>query len=261
MANQEKILIIESDSTFGEQVSSALKGNGYSTIVAHGGNEGMKTMMDILPQLVILDVTLTDMDSYDFLAKKQAESLISKIPIFFVSVQGVPINMRRVPSGSVQEFMMSLHSDGDDIVDKVNRYFGHEAVAASEPGSGVGGKKLKILWVEDDKLIGTILAKKLISSGFDLFHAKSGEEALEALKTAVPDAIVLDLLLPGIGGFEVLQEVNKDPGLRKVPVMILSNLSKSTDMERAKLLGAKRFLIKAATSLEQIVNEIRALCV
>ena len=72
--------------------------------------------------------------------------------------------------------------------------------------------------------------------------------------------IVLDLLLPGIGGFEVLQEINKDAGLRNVPVMILSNLSKPTDIERAKVLGAKRFLIKAATSLEQIVKEIRILC-
>jgi CheY-like chemotaxis protein len=115
------------------------------------------------------------------------------------------------------------------------------------------------MWVEDDKLIGTILSKKLISSGFDLFHAKTGEEAIEALKDAKPDVIVLDLLLPGVGGFDVLQAINKDNGLRNIPVMILSNLSKPTDVERAKLLGAKKFLIKAATSLEQIVKEIHEL--
>ena len=189
--------------------------------------------------------------------------MVSKIPVFLVSAQGVPINMRRVPAGSVEEFMMALHSNGEDIVEKVNRHFGHEAVAPANPaaqGADSTGRKFKILWVEDDKLIGTILAKKLISSGFDLFHAKTGEEALEALKSSIPDVIVLDLLLPGIGGFEVLQEINKDAGLRNVPVMILSNLSKPTDIERAKVLGAKRFLIKAATSLEQIVKEIRILC-
>jgi len=254
----EKILIIESDANFGDQVNSALRKNGYSTIVVSGGVEGMKALFDIAPALVILDVTLTDMDSYEFLAQKSSAAVISKIPVFLVSAQGVPINMRRVPAGSVQEFMMALHSNGEDIVEKANRLFGHEAVNS---GTGyVNGKKPKILWVEDDKLIGTILAKKLISSGFDLFHAKSGEEALEALKQAIPDVIVLDLLLPGIGGFDVLQEINNDPGLRKVPVMILSNLSKPTDIERAKTLGAKKFLIKAATSLEQIVKEIKGLC-
>ena len=220
----------------------------------------MKSLYEIDPQLLILDVTLSDMDSYEFLDKKQNTPLIAKIPVFLVSSQGVPINMRRVPAGSVAEFMMALHSNGDDIVEKANRHFGHEAVSAVVAG-GAGGstKKPKILWVEDDKLIGTILAKKLVSSGFDLFHAQTGEEGLEALKQAIPDVIVLDLLLPGIGGFDVLQEINKDAGLRKVPVMILSNLSKPTDIERAKDLGAKRFLIKAATSLEQIVKEIKAL--
>ncbi len=260
MAKVEKILIIESDASFGEQISSALKKNNYSTLVVRGGVEGMKSLYEIEPQLLILDVTLSDMDSYEFLEKKQNAPLIAKIPVFLVSSQGVPINMRRVPAGSVAEFMMALHSNGDDIVEKANRHFGHEAVSDMTAG-GAGGstKKPKILWVEDDKLIGTILAKKLVSSGFDLFHAQSGEEGLEALKQAIPDVIVLDLLLPGIGGFDVLQEINKDAGLRKVPVMILSNLSKPTDIERAKDLGAKRFLIKAATSLEQIVKEIKAL--
>ena len=143
------------------------------------------------------------------------------------------------------------------MVDKVNRYFGHEAVS-SAPANRSGATK--VLWVEDDKLIGTILAKKLIASGFDLFHAKSGEEAIEALKQAKPDVIILDLLLPGIGGFDVLQAVNRDSGLRGIPVMILSNLSKPSDLERAKILGAKKFLIKASTSLEQIVKEIKEMC-
>ena len=256
MANPEKVLIIESDAPFADQVSLALNKNGYETVVARTGAEGMNILTNTQPQLVVLDVTLTDADSYEILAKKQLSPVLAKIPVFLVSSQGVPINMRRVPADSVEEFLMVFHSNSSEIVEKANRKFGHEAVSATSTE-----KKSKVLWVEDDKLIGTILAKKLVASGFDLFHAKSGEEALEALKQAIPDVIVLDLLLPGIGGFEVLQAVNKDPGLRKVPVMILSNLSKPSDMERAQTLGAKKFLIKAATSLEQIVKEIRSMCV
>ncbi len=86
------------------------------------------------------------------------------------------------------------------------------------------------------------------------------QEALEAFKNAIPDVIVLDLLLPGMNGFDILAKINEDPGLKKVPVMILSNLSKPSDIDRAKALGAKRFLIKAASSLEDIVKEIRTLC-
>jgi DNA-binding response OmpR family regulator len=253
--NKEKILIIEDDSNFGESVSSALKGQGYSVLLVNNGMNGLKSMYDISPDLILLDITLGDLDSYDLLAKKISDPLISKIPVFLVSSQGVPINMRKIPQDSVKEFILVMHTQTEEIVDKVNRYLGHEPITVHNTET----KKLKVLWVEDDKLIGAILAKRLIASGFDLFHAKSGEEALESLKQAIPDVIVLDLLLPGINGFDVLKEINKDSVLSKVPTMILTNLSKPSDIERAQAFGVKKFMIKATASLEQIVKEIKAL--
>ena len=255
---KEKILIIENDAAFGDQVADSLKKSGYSVLVARTGIEGVKMIYDIEPELILLDVTLPDADAYEILAKKQAEALITKIPLFLISAQGVPINMNRVPEGSVAEFMMALHSNPEAILEKVDRHFGHEP-ATPAPNASDGPKK-RILWVEDDKLIGTILAKKMIASGFDLFHAKSGEEALDALKQVIPDVIVLDLLLPGMNGFDILAKINEDTAFKKVPVMILSNLSKPSDIDRAKTLGARRFLIKAASSLEEIIKEIRTLC-
>jgi DNA-binding response OmpR family regulator len=258
-AAKEKVLIIESNGTFCEQIGDALRKSGYMTILVKNGQEGLKSIYDLSPQLVLLDVVTTGADSYEILEKKQADQKLAAIPVFLMSSEGVPINMRRVPPGSVAEFMMALHLDPADIVEKVDRYFGHEAAPAAV-NPAVEAAKKKILWVEDDKLIGTILSKKLIASGFDLFHAKNGEEAMEALKQVIPDAIVLDLLLPNMSGFDILQEIKKDTRLAKIPVMILSNLSKQSDIERAKILGAQKFLVKAAVSLDQIVEEIRSLC-
>lgn len=256
-AKKEKILIIEGDGAFGEKIAEALKKDGYSTNLIKNGPEGFKGIMDTMPHLVLLDVVLEGADSYDILEKKQAEPMLAKIPVFLLSTQGVPINMRRVPKGSVSEYLMALHMDPTEVVEKVNAQFGHKAVVAA-PGSEAPKKKL--LWVEDDKLIGTILSKKLINSGFDLFHAKNGEEAMEGLKESVPDGIVLDLVLPGMSGFDILQKIRDEERLKKVPVMILSNLSKQSDIERAKTMGAQKFLVKAAVSLDQIVEEVRGLC-
>jgi len=255
---KEKILIIEGDGDFGESISEALKKEGYNTFLVKNGAEAMKSIVDTLPHLILLDVVLTGADGYDILEKKQAEPLLAKIPVFLLSTQGVPINMRRVPTGSVADFLMALHMSPAEVIEKVNRHFGHEATMGAADASADANKK-KILWVEDDKLIGTILAKKLISSGFDLFHAKNGEEALEALKSSIPDAVVVDLMLPGMTGFDILQKMQMDPQLKKIPTMVLSNLSKPSDIEKAKMLGAKKFLVKAATSLDQIVEEIKGL--
>lgn len=255
IANQ-KIVLIESDVSFGSELSELLQKHGYAVTFVKEGAEGMKKIYDTLPHLVILDVALNGADSYDILAKKQAEPMLTKIPVFLLSTQVIPINMRRVPDGSVKEFLMALHIKPADVVDKVNSYFGH-IDAATDSASPV--VKDKLLWVEDDRLIGTILSKKLSSSGFDLMHAKNGEEALEMLTNTVPRAIVLDLVLPNMSGFEILQEIRKNSKLANVPVMILSNLSKQSDIERAKLLGAQKFLVKAAVSLDQIVEEVRGL--
>jgi DNA-binding response OmpR family regulator len=259
---KEKILIIEGDVSFGEQIVSALKAAGYANSkLIKNGDEGLQNIFDDLPHLILLDITLSDTDGYAVLAKKQAEPLLAKIPVFLMSTQGVPINMRSVPSGSVVEFLMALHIEPKDIVLKINEHFGYDTapVFTGETTAVATGPRKKILWVEDDKLIGTILAKKLVASGFDLTHANNGEEALNSLNTMKPDAIVVDLLLPGMSGFDILQKIHDDVKMKGMPTMVLSNLSKPSDIEKARVLGARKFLVKAATSLDQIVAEVKEL--
>ncbi|MBP6858784.1 MAG: response regulator [Candidatus Pacebacteria bacterium] len=254
---KEKILIIEANADFAAHVSDELKKHGYSPTIVSDGALGLKAIYDSMPHLILVDIVLPGMTGYEILEKKNAEPLLAKIPVFLLSTQGVPINMQLIPQGSVKEYILDLHADPHEVLKKVNACFGYSTNDIDVP-IVQGGKK--IVWVEDDKLIGTILAKKLIASGFDLFHAKNGEEALEALKTIMPDAIVLDLLIPGLNGFDILQRVKATPALAKVPVMILSNLNKQSDIDRAKALGANKFVVKAAASLDQIVAEIRAIC-
>lgn len=255
--SKQKILIIESAPSYGEALKNVLSKAGYEITLVQGGEQGLKAIFDVLPHLVILDAAVTGVDSYEILEKKQAEPMLTKIPVYLVSTQVAPINMRRVPPGSVLEYFVALEVNPDDILKKVNSYFGNDAtkdVTAKEEGA-----KKKILWVEDDRLIGTILSKKLLSSGFELVHAKTGEEALQFIKDIVPDAIALDLVLPNMSGFDILQAARKNEKTAKVPVIILSNLSKQSDIERSKLLGAQKFLVKAAVSLDQIVEEIRGM--
>jgi DNA-binding response OmpR family regulator len=255
---KEKILIIEANAEFATRVSDVLRNEGYAVSIVLDGALGLKAIYDTMPHLILVDVVLPTMTGYEIIEKKSAEPLLAKIPVFLLSTQGVPINMRLVPQGAVKEFILDLHADAGEILKKVNVEFGYQS---NDLGmQATSGDKKKILWVEDDKLIGTILAKKLISSGFDLFHAKNGTEAFEGLKAMVPDVIVLDLLIPGMNGFDILQNVKTIPALSKVPVMILSNLNKQSDIDRARKLGAQKFLVKAATSLDQIVAEIRAIC-
>ncbi len=261
---KEKILIIEGNTTLGEKMSSALKAEGYIVFLVKDGTEGLKTIYDTLPQLVIIDLVLPGMDGYDILEKKNFDVMLSKIPVFLLSTEGSAINMRKVPENSVADFIISVNPDPADLTARVNKYFGRGGESEksdSKKSSARSTTSKKILWVEDDKLIGSILARKFISAGFELTHMNNGEEAMGWLRENKPDLILLDLMLPGMDGFEILQKARMDNRLRDVPAMILSNLSRPSDFEKAKMLGAAKFMVKAASSLDQIVEEVRKLAV
>jgi DNA-binding response OmpR family regulator len=115
----------------------------------------------------------------------------------------------------------------------------------------------KILIVEDDKFLRELIAKKLKNEGFDVVEAVDGKEGLKKIKEERPDLVLLDLILPGIDGFEVLARVKEDPNLAQIPVIILSNLGQREEVERGLKLGARDYLIKAHFTPGEIVEKIK----
>jgi len=116
-----------------------------------------------------------------------------------------------------------------------------------------------ILVVEDDTFLKNLIVQRLKREGFETQEAPDGKTALEFLKNTTPILIVLDLLMPGIDGFQVLEEVRKDPRLKGMPVIVLSNLGEEEHIERAKMLGADDYLVKAHFALGEIVEKINKL--
>ncbi len=114
----------------------------------------------------------------------------------------------------------------------------------------------KILVVEDDKFLRELITQKLAREGYDVKEAVDGEEGVVKVKEEKPDVILLDLILPGIDGFEVLAKIKEDPEVENIPVVILSNLGQRDDVERGLKLGAVDFLIKAHFTPGEIIEKI-----
>ncbi len=116
----------------------------------------------------------------------------------------------------------------------------------------------KILIIEDDPFLSSLLKSRLHKEGgFDVATAKSGDEASGMLGNFQPDLMMLDLILPGKSGFEFLEELRQKPDF-KTPVIIISNLGQSADIERAKLLGVVDYFVKAKTSIDALIDKIKA---
>ncbi|OGZ18998.1 MAG: hypothetical protein A2175_01575 [Candidatus Nealsonbacteria bacterium RBG_13_42_11] len=114
-----------------------------------------------------------------------------------------------------------------------------------------------ILVIEDDKFLRELISQKLIKEGYNVSEAIDGEEGLKKIKGEKPDLVLLDLILPGIDGFEVLTKMKEDTTLPPIPVIILSNLGQKEDVEKGLKLGAVDYLIKAHFTPGEIVEKIK----
>jgi DNA-binding response OmpR family regulator len=115
----------------------------------------------------------------------------------------------------------------------------------------------KILIVEDDKFLRELIAKKIVAEGYVAAEAKDGEEGLKKIEEEKPDLVLLDLVLPGMTGFDILEAANANHLLSEIPIVVLSNLGQRDDVDRAINLGAKDFLIKAHFTPQEIIAKIK----
>lgn len=111
--------------------------------------------------------------------------------------------------------------------------------------------------VEDDKFLRDLIAKKLKTEGYEVVEALDGESGIIKAKEAAPGLILLDLILPGIDGFNVLAKIKADEATQRIPVIVLSNLSQQEEVERVLRLGAADFLIKAHLTPSEIIAKIK----
>ena len=119
--------------------------------------------------------------------------------------------------------------------------------------------KIKVMMVEDDTMISEIVSMKLISHGCVPYSTRDGDEAINYAEQYEPDAIILDLMLPGLSGEEILGQLKQHPKLKETPVIIFSNKSSKEDKEKTLSMGADEYFIKAATDLNVLVDTIKRL--
>lgn len=117
--------------------------------------------------------------------------------------------------------------------------------------------KYKIVLVEDDRFLRIAMKDKLEREGFQVFEATDEQKGLEVIKTQKPDLILLDLIMPIKSGFEVIEEVKKIEEIKKIPIIILSNLGQESDIEKSKTLGAVDYLVKADFKMKEIIEKVK----
>ncbi len=266
-----KILLIEDDIFLGDVLMEKLKAAGYEARLSRDGVSGLRALREWKPDLLLLDIILPNKNGYEVLEEKLRDKMIAKIPVIVISNSGQPVEINRALALGVKDYLVKAQFDPEEVLIKVRLQLsgGETAPRSSLPAAQAqkGGEKnsgaaalqgRKIMWVEDDKFLSDIIARKLSAQGSVLIHASDGGTALKILENESPDIVLLDILLSGIDGYEILKRMKSAEKTKHIPVILLSNLGQKSDVEKGKALGAARFLIKATVTLDEIVEEIKA---
>ncbi|MDP1845411.1 MAG: response regulator [Candidatus Moranbacteria bacterium] len=118
--------------------------------------------------------------------------------------------------------------------------------------------KKKVLIVEDDNFVAEVYSTKLLEMGHEVIITQNGEEGLNVLKENLPDLILLDIIMPVMGGIEMLEEIKKKEEWKKIPVILLTNIGEKDSIQKAQNLGVQDYLIKSHFTPAEVIEKIDA---
>ena len=113
--------------------------------------------------------------------------------------------------------------------------------------------------IEDDRFLSSLIKARLEKEGFAILQAFDGEEAIRFLKQEKPALIILDLIMPKVTGFEVLEVISQNPERNQTPIVILTNLAQDSDVAKAKSLGATEYFVKVRVSIDDVIQKVKTI--
>ena len=238
------VLVIEDDPKAVDLLRIYLGEAGYAVETAKDGEEGWEKTNRLHPSAIILDVLLPKMDGWDFLTKIKANGDTSSIPVIITSI--VDQKGKGFALGAA-----------DYLVKPFKKTALLKSLDVLGLRAKIGTGPIKILAIDDDPKAIELLAASLEPEGFQVLMSYSGEEGLKIAETERPDIIILDLLMPGLNGFEVLDRLEKSAAPNKPPVLIFSVKDLTPD-EKQRLKGRiARFAQKQEYTPQRLVGLIR----
>jgi CheY-like chemotaxis protein len=115
----------------------------------------------------------------------------------------------------------------------------------------------RLLLIEDDRFLRKAAEVMLRKHGFVVYTAPDGEAGVEAAREHLPTAILCDLIMPKMQGFQVIEHLKQDPRTAAIPVIVMSNLGQESDVQRAMDAGAVAYVVKSNVALQELASRIR----
>ncbi len=246
-ANDKKedktILVVDDDPKILKMISDAFDNQGYKTLTAQSGKEALKLAQEHRPFAITLDVLMPEMDGWEVLNNLKKHPLTSSIPVIIVSVSDD--RATGFALGAVGSVTKPI--DKNSLINEINKIYGYL------PSS--------VMIVDDSEFDRQQTSQIIMAEGMKVVLAENGEDCLGLLEKSLPDVLVLDLVMPGMNGFEVLERIRAIPATNNLPVIIVTAKDLSSQEKKKLENNASSILLKSETSSAQLMESIKNILV
>ncbi len=241
-AGRGTVLVIDDDPMARDLLVRVLEAEGFSAVEARDGRQGLELARALRPVGILLDVVMPRVDGWRVLADLRADPLIASVPVIVVSVLGD--RAFGLSMGAAEYLIKPV--DRDTLARVLNRHVRPKAT---------------VLVVDDDPEARSLMSRAVEDLGYAPVLAHDGKMALAALAAQKPQLILLDLMMPELDGFGVLESVRKDPATQNIPVVVMT-AKDLTEEDRQRLSGAvSSVLAKGQTPVSELSTLMRSLVV
>jgi DNA-binding response OmpR family regulator len=245
-----KVLIVDDDRDLQRALSIRLKANGYSTVFAGDGITAISIARKEMPDVVILDLALPGVDGFGVIQRLRAIIDLSAIPIIVVTARALSTTENQALNAGVAAFFQKP-VDNDTLLAAIRKALGESTTQIEQRQpvkQTVAASGKKVMVVDDDKDLLRALHVRLKANGYNMVFATDGVTAIRVARQEVPDAIILDIGLPGGDGFTVMERLKNLSTVCATPIIVLSARDPAATKDRVLGAGALAFLQKPVDS-------------
>ncbi len=238
------VLVVEDDPAAAELLTRQLGNAGYRTEVAKSGSEALALARELKPAAITLDIIMPELDGWEVITRLKSDAATSHIPVVVVSVVDNP--ELGIALGAIDYFVKPVNASA--LVERLDRFDAPHAP---------GNRKVRVLVVDDEPANRTLLTEALEPAGFTVMTASGGRDAIKIAKRSKPDLVLLDLLMPDVNGFDVVEALRADDKTRDTPIMVLT-AANLTEVDKRQLNGrVSQILSRGSVATSDIVGLLK----
>jgi CheY-like chemotaxis protein len=236
------VLVIDDNHNDRRFLHHYLSGEGYNVALATNGQQGLQMALEIIPDLITLDVMMPDMDGWETLVSLKNNPKLAQIPVVMSSI----IEDRHLAQtlGAIDYLVKPVEKNR--LIKVIDKH-----ITRSEQGL--------IMVVEDDTDSREMLCRLLMQEGWRVQAAANGIQAIELLKVEQPLLILLDLMMPEMDGFEVINKVRKKPDWQNIPIIVITAMDLTTAEHNLLADQVTNIFQKGKYNQQQLITEVQGL--